>query len=93
MSSQGSMREIVHLQAGQCGNQAGAKFWEIISHEHGIGSTGSYEGESDLQLERANVYYEEGANGHFVPRAVLVDLEPGPMDAVRWEQFETKVLV
>ena len=29
------MREIVHLQAGQCGNQIGAKFWEIISDEHG----------------------------------------------------------
>ena len=27
------MREIVHLQAGQCGNQIGAKFWEIISDE------------------------------------------------------------
>ncbi|KAL7058979.1 hypothetical protein AAHC03_013955 [Spirometra sp. Aus1] len=23
------MREIVHIQAGQCGNQIGAKFWEI----------------------------------------------------------------
>ena len=30
-----TMREIVHLQAGQCGNQIGAKFWEIISDEHG----------------------------------------------------------
>jgi tubulin beta len=26
------MREIVHVQAGQCGNQIGAKFWEIIRH-------------------------------------------------------------
>ena len=25
-----TMREIVHVQAGQCGNQIGAKFWEII---------------------------------------------------------------
>ena len=24
------MREIVHLQAGQCGNQIGQKFWEVI---------------------------------------------------------------
>ena len=24
-----TMREIVHLQAGQCGNQIGAKFWEV----------------------------------------------------------------
>lgn len=30
------MREIVHIQAGQCGNQIGAKFWEVISDEHGI---------------------------------------------------------
>ena len=27
------MREIVHVQAGQCGNQIGAKFWEIIRFE------------------------------------------------------------
>jgi hypothetical protein len=29
------MREIVHIQGGQCGNQIGAKFWEVISDEHG----------------------------------------------------------
>jgi hypothetical protein len=23
------MREIVHLQVGQCGNQMGSKFWEV----------------------------------------------------------------
>ena len=33
------MREIVHLQAGQCGNQIGAKLWEVISDEHGIDPT------------------------------------------------------
>ena len=25
----GNMREIVHIQGGQCGNQIGAKFWEV----------------------------------------------------------------
>ena len=29
------MRELVHIQGGQCGNQIGAKFWEVISDEHG----------------------------------------------------------
>merc|ERR1712243_41298 len=53
------MREIVHLQAGQCGNQIGAKFWEIISDEHGIDPTGAYTGTSDLQMERIEVYYNE----------------------------------
>ncbi|KAF9408702.1 hypothetical protein HW555_011700 [Spodoptera exigua] len=78
------MREIVHLQAGQCGNQIGSKFWEIISDEHGIDQTGYYRGDSDLQLERIQVYYNEAADGkRYVPRAVLVDLEPGTMDAIR----------
>lgn len=95
------MREIVHLQAGQCGNQIGSKastdkllqrkcynvscfqFWEAISEEHGISPTGSYQGTNDLQLERINVYYNEASGGKYVPRAVIVDLEPGTMDAVR----------
>ena len=50
-------REIVHIQAGQCGNQIGAKFWEIISNEHGIAPNGAYEGESDLQIERIDVSF------------------------------------
>lgn len=64
------MREIVHLQAGQCGNQIGAKFWEVISDEHSIDATGTYYGDSDLQLERINVYYNEASGGKYVPRSV-----------------------
>ena len=59
------------------------QFWEIISDEHGIDPTGSYAGTSELQLERINVYYNEATGGKYVPRAVLVDLEPGTMDSVR----------
>lgn len=105
------MREIVHLQAGQCGNQIGAKFWEVISDEHSIDETGmshmiafsfflaqfvrksiltsnmmmvgTYFGDSDLQLERINVYYNEASGAKYVPRAILIDLEPGTMDSVR----------
>ena len=44
---------------------------------------GMYIGESDLQLDRINVYFHEGAGGRYVPRAVLIDLEPGTMDATR----------
>ncbi|CAG01113.1 unnamed protein product [Tetraodon nigroviridis] len=81
------MREIVHLQAGQCGNQIGAKFWEVISDEHGIDPTGTYHGDSDLQLDRISVYYNEATGGKYVPRAILVDLEPGTMDSVRSGPF------
>ncbi|XP_038117449.1 tubulin beta chain isoform X2 [Culex quinquefasciatus] len=81
------MREIVHLQAGQCGNQIGSKFWEIISDEHGIDPTGHYHGDNDLQLERIDVYYTEVNGNKYVPRAVLVDLEPGTMDSVRQSPY------
>ncbi|XP_063478302.1 tubulin beta-8 chain-like isoform X8 [Symphalangus syndactylus] len=81
------MREIVLTQAGQCGNQIGAKFWEVISDEHAVDSAGTYHGDSHLQLERINVYYNEASGGRYVPRAVLVDLEPGTMDSVRSGPF------
>lgn len=37
------------------------QFWQVISEEHGIDYTGFYKGTSDLQLERINVYYNEGS--------------------------------
>jgi tubulin beta len=77
------MREIVHIQVGQCGNQMGAKFWEVISNEHGVTHDGVYRGDTDLQLERIQVYFNEATGGRFVPRAILVDLEPGTMDAIK----------
>ncbi|KAI9012522.1 Tubulin/FtsZ, GTPase domain-containing protein, partial [Phycomyces nitens] len=77
------MREVIHVQAGQCGNQIGQKFWETISQEHGIDVNGNYCGDNDLQLERIDVFYNEGYQGKYVPRAVLVDLEPATMDVIR----------
>ncbi|KAL1170192.1 hypothetical protein V6Z11_A05G196700 [Gossypium hirsutum] len=79
------MREILHVQGGQCGNQIGSKFWEVICDEHGVDPTGKYSGDgsSDIQLERIDVYYNEASGGRYVPRAVLMDLEPGTMDSIR----------
>ncbi|KAK6115212.1 hypothetical protein DH2020_007481 [Rehmannia glutinosa] len=80
------MREILHIQGGQCGNQIGSKFWEVICDEHGVDPIGKYKGDgssSDTQLERINVYFNEASGGRYVPRAVLMDLEPGTMDSIR----------
>nr|XP_055137504.1 tubulin beta-8 chain-like isoform X13 [Symphalangus syndactylus] len=81
------MREIVLTQTGQCGNQIGTKFWEVISDEHAIDSAGTYHGDSHLQLERINVYYNEASSGRYMPHAVVMDLEPGTMDSVRSRPF------
>merc|ERR1711988_269307 len=53
-----------------------------VSDEHGVDPTGTYHGDSDLQLERINVYYNEATGGRYVPRNILMDLEPGTMDSV-----------
>jgi hypothetical protein len=44
------------MQAGQCGNQMGKKFWELVYDEHGIGGSGEYCGDNDAQLGRINVF-------------------------------------
>ncbi|KAI5080613.1 hypothetical protein GOP47_0003796 [Adiantum capillus-veneris] len=62
------MREILHVQGAQCGNQIGTKFWEVVCTEHGIDPTGSYSGDADVKLERVNVYYNEARCGRYVPR-------------------------
>uniref|UniRef100_A0A0N4ZN55 Tubulin beta chain n=1 Tax=Parastrongyloides trichosuri TaxID=131310 RepID=A0A0N4ZN55_PARTI len=67
------MREIVHIQTGQ-----------TISEEHGIQTDGSFAGNNaDKCLDRIDVYYNEANGGKYVPRAVMVDLEPGTMDSIR----------
>src|SRR5205807_1077764 len=81
------MREIVYVSGGGCGNQIGAKFWEVISEEHGIDPTGTYHGECDLQFEKINVYFNEATGGRYVPRAVLMDLDSGTIDSVSSGQY------
>ena len=56
------MREIVHLQAGQCGNQIGSKFWEVRVSQVSEGVSkgwGAAGGE------------EEGGAGHTSPGSTL----------------------
>ena len=59
----------------------------IISNEHVIDPTSTYQGESDFQLERINVYCNEATDDCYVSYAILMDLEPGTMDSVRAGPF------
>jgi tubulin beta len=51
------MREIINVQVGQCGNQVGSRFWQNISQEHSILPSGQYIGDSDLELEMIDTYF------------------------------------
>ena len=56
----------------------------MLCDENGIGGDGEYFSDNDAHLEPINVvFYHEASGGTYVPRAVLFDLEPGVIDAVR----------
>lgn len=54
----------------------------MITDEHGITPSGTYNGTSDSQLERVNVYFSETPDQKYVPRALLVDLDSVTMDSL-----------
>ncbi|KAJ6489804.1 tubulin beta chain [Mycena sanguinolenta] len=56
---------------------------EKSSLTHDVGADAVYGRNNDLQLERISVYYNEVGGKKYVPRAVLIDLEPGTMNSVR----------
>ena len=61
---QSDRREGEKARGNSKPNKCLLQFWEVISDEHGINADGMYEGDSELQLERIDVYYNE-ASGKF----------------------------
>jgi tubulin beta len=53
----------------------------VVCDQHGIGGGGEFLGGKDAQLGRINLLYHEASGGKYVPRAVLMDLEPGVFGA------------
>lgn len=72
------MREILSIHVGQCGNQIADSFWRLILKEHGLHESGAVK-DSTLVKSNTNqeVFFHKVREGKYVPRAVLVDLEPG----------------
>jgi len=95
------VREIVHCQVGQCGNQVGNQFWQKVLEEHCLDKKGRFLPDSDrakqdedddgvpTTLEQVGVYFSQTGNTEhkkkstWVPRAVMVDLEPGTADVIK----------
>jgi len=92
------VREIIHVQVGQCGNQVGLAFWNAVTKEHRLETKSMKfsapkkiadedgDGLPD-ELEKIDVYFRATSSEplvtKWVPRAVLVDLEPGTMDVIK----------
>ncbi|CAL1262044.1 unnamed protein product [Larinioides sclopetarius] len=69
-------REMITLQIGQCGNQIGDEFWKKLCAEHGINPEGILEDFAAEGTDRKDVFFYQADDEHYIPRAVLLDLEP-----------------
>ena len=89
------MREIICLHVGQAGIQVGNACWELFALEHGIKPNGrtkdfemkdkeeTFSTSTNTDDESFGTFFRETSSGQYVPRSVMIDLEPTVIDEVR----------
>ncbi|XP_023935685.2 tubulin alpha chain-like [Bicyclus anynana] len=73
-------KEVIQIHIGQAGVQVGNACWELYCIEHGITSDGMLAYRDDSSCE---TFFSHTGAGKVVPRVVMVDLEPTPIDEIR----------
>jgi hypothetical protein len=62
------------------GRQVGSVYWQRLCAEHGINSEGILEDWATEGGDRKDVFFYQADDEHYIPRAILVDLEPRVRD-------------
>jgi len=86
-------REILTMSVGQCGNQIGSEFWRRLCLEHGISPEGILTQPAQTSVangsgfatsvdDRKDVFFYQADDEHYIPRAMLIDLEPRVVNKV-----------
>eukprot|EP01083_Nonionella_stella_P117462 350124_1 len=73
------VREFLTLNVGHCGIKLRQAVWEQNCAEHNIDITGKKKDKKDKSFL---CFYEETGAGQYVPRNLMVDLEPNVIDDV-----------
>lgn len=82
---------MITLQVGQCGNQIGNEFWKKLCAEHGISPDGVLndnivrltDKENFEDSDRKDVFFYQADDNHYIPRAILIDLEPRVINTIK----------
>lgn len=80
-------REIITLQVGQCGNQIGSEFWKRLCGEHGISPDGILHDYATQGDDRKDVFFYQADDEHYIPRALLMDLEPRVVNSILTSEY------
>ena len=81
-------REIITIQVGQCGNQVGMEFWKQLCSEHGISPEGIVDEKAINGDDRKDVFFYQADDDHYIPRSVLIDLEPRVINSIQSSEFK-----
>ena len=54
----------------------GSQFWQQLCQEHGISQDGNLEEFATEGGDRKDVFYYQSDDTRYIPRAILIDLEP-----------------
>lgn len=63
----------------------GYEFWKRLCMEHGISPTGRLEdfAVNDVGIDRKDVFFYQADDDHYIPRALLLDLEPTVINSIK----------
>jgi tubulin gamma len=62
----------------------GFEFWKQLTQEHGINKDGYLEDFATAGSgDRKDVFFYQADDDHYVPRALLLDLEPGVIRQIK----------
>lgn len=63
------------------------EFWKQLCNEHGISKDGVLEEFATPGDDRKDVFFYQADDDHYVPRALLIDLEPRVINAIKNSAF------
>jgi hypothetical protein len=66
----------------------GMEFWKQLCAEHGISPEGKLESFATEGSDRKDVFFYQADDQHYIPRAVLLDLEPRVIDGIMKSQYK-----
>ncbi|KAJ6783964.1 hypothetical protein PWT90_05663 [Aphanocladium album] len=69
------------LQSTKC--HVGSQFWQQLCQEHGISQDGNLEDFATEGGDRKDVFYYQSDDTRYIPRAILIDLEPRVINGIQ----------
>lgn len=66
----------------------GSQFWQQLCQEHGINENGNLEDFATEGGDRKDVFFYQSDDTRYIPRAILIDLEPRVINGIQSSQYK-----